>query len=318
MKSFSVIRVNTSPYHRPEFIQTEKRSLEEIPNITYSFQNHSTHENDLVLITNTHTDISNLDPKILKHTKLIIHPNSGYEHFEKDYPLISHIPLVIGHVIRAQAVADYIIRVALENLIELPQHISWNKERLWKRTLLRNHKVGIFGFGHVGKIVTHFFKSLGMETFVIDPYVQGCYQSWEEIKLNEIDIIISCMSLNSTSKETFNQYFFEQVKNDLLFINPARGGLVNEIALKNFLKKNPQSFAFLDVFKNEPFESDWSHFPQVWKTSHIAGVFTEIDEKIIQFEKQVLQDFISLANEDFKNNYKEELLQNKWHQGKLI
>ena len=51
------------------------------------------------------------------------------------------------------------------------------------------------------------------------------------------------------------------------------------------------SFYFLDVFEREPFDESWHHFPQVWKTSHIAGVYSGLDEAIIEFEENILKEF---------------------------
>jgi phosphoglycerate dehydrogenase-like enzyme len=72
------------------------------------------------------------------------------------------------------------------------------------------------------------------------------------------------------------------------------------------------------VFENEPFDESWHHFPQVWKTSHIAGVYSELDAGIIQFEEKTLNDFVSMDEFDFQKEYTNELLQNKWLKGELI
>ena len=296
--------------------------LSHFPEIEYLPLKELNGDKDCILLTNTHTQLSHLPPTVLKKTKLIIHPNSGYDHFTQDHNLWKDIPVVIGHEIRAQAVAEYSIGCLFEGAMELPQHLSWNKERRWDRKLLKGKTVLIFGYGHIGKIIAGTLYTLGLEVQIVDPYIDHCpfplYKTWRETKLQDVDVVIACMGLNSTTKKYFNVEFFNHAKDSLLFINGARGGLVNEVSLRDFLQKNPKAFAFLDVFEREPFGEEWHHFPQIWKTSHIAGVHKDLDEGILSFEKKVLGDFLHLSENEFKQKYQHELLQNKWRQGELI
>ena len=71
-------------------------------------------------------------------------------------------------------------------------------------------------------------------------------------KLLRVSDLIS-LSFNYTSENInfFNKRLFNQCKKNLIFVNTARGELVNEKDLLNFLKKNKSSSAYLDVIKNE-------------------------------------------------------------------
>jgi D-3-phosphoglycerate dehydrogenase len=126
------------------------------------------------------------------------------------------------------------------------------------------------------------------------------------------------MSLNHTSRQYFDHKFFQALSKKILFINGARGELVEESSLKNYLLSNPSSFAYLDVFEKEPFGEEWHGFPQVWKTSHIAGVEKNLDEKILKFEKNVLEHFLFQSEDVFLKLFERKLIQNKWIQGVLI
>jgi D-3-phosphoglycerate dehydrogenase len=126
------------------------------------------------------------------------------------------------------------------------------------------------------------------------------------------------MSLNDTSRRLWNRDFFGALAPEVLLVNGARGGHVDEEALREFLAARPGSFAFLDVFEREPFGDEWLGVPQVWKTSHIAGVEKELDNKILEFETAVLRDFLALAPGAFGQKYRRALLQNKWIKGVLI
>lgn len=295
--------------------------VQEFPELAYETLD-SYKDAKTILVTNTHTRLSELPSDLLKKTVLIIHPNSGYDHFAQEQQIWENIPLVVGHTIRAQAVAEYSLGALFEGLLELPQHLSWDKPRRWDRKLLKGTPVWVFGYGHIGKIVADTLATLGMKVTVVDPYVTNCPHmlllNWQQGDLNKARAVISCVSLNSTTRKIFNQEFFDHASDELLFINGARGKLVDETALRGYLLSHPNSFAFLDVFEHEPFGEEWHGFPQVWKTSHIAGVEKDLDHKILSFEKKVLKDFLHQETKSFYTKYEKELLQNKWIQGELI
>lgn len=318
--NYQVIRTHLSPYQSAHFTGVEKELVEQL-GLKYQTLE-SFKDEDSILITNTHTKLKDLPVQLLRRTKLIVHPNSGYDNFVADRNLLDSIPVVIGHTIRAQAVAEYSIGAVFEHLLELPQHITWSKERTWSRTLLKDTKVWVFGYGHIGKIIADTLATLGMKITVVDPFIETCphkhLTDWKNGNLEEARVVIAAMGLNETSKKLFNDDFFARANSSLLFINGARGKLVNEESLKSFLLSHPEAFAFLDVFEEEPFTDKWYGFPQVWKTSHIAGVEKDLDNRILEFERLVINDFLKLERSYFLNKYHKELLQNKWVKGVLV
>lgn len=322
MKSYQIIRLNTSPYQATNFMASEKYHLESTGPFIYKNLNEFDQMLQTILITNTHTDLALIDKEVLNSTELIIHPNSGYEHFEKDLSLIKKIPMIIGHQIRALAVAEYSLSCLFEAVTELPNHLHWDKERKWPRKLIGESKIAIFGHGHIGKIVSNTLKAMGAQVYIIDPYINEqehtIYKKWQEIPLKDCLAVISCMGLNSTNHKIFNEDFFANTSPELIFINGARGKLVDEKALIDHLRLNKNIRVFLDVFNQEPFGQEWLGIPQVWKTSHIAGVCKNLDQEIINFEKKVLVDFLKLDLELFKQTYRNELFENKIQQGILI
>ena len=316
MKSFQVIRTHLSPYHGPNFQQFEQDRLEKIPSIKLAKLAEADTSLSTILITNTHTQLKLLPQKLLENTKLILHSNSGYDHFAQEADLWRYIPTIIGHKIRAQAVVEYCLASLFEGLVQLPQHLAWSASRNWERPLIKDQEIWIYGHGHIGKIVAQTLKSLGAQVVVIDPFRKEIPPLQKSHK--NARVVIACCSLNSSSLQMFNEDFFKEAHPELIFINGARGKLVNEHSLREFLLSHPKAQAFLDVFEKEPFNENWHHFPQVWKTSHIAGVYSELDEGIISFEEETLKDFIRMKGTEFLNKYKNELLQNKWINGELV
>jgi D-3-phosphoglycerate dehydrogenase len=321
MKKYQVIRTHSSPYQNKDFFERERKIMEDFFDLQYVTLEEAG-EIHTVLITNTHTKLVNIPKNILDQTCLIIHPNSGYDNYSQDMHLWENIPLIIGHEIRAQAVAEYSLGAVFDHLLGMPQHLSWDKERKWDRTLLRESQTWVFGYGHIGKIISDTLSTLGTKVTVVDPFVKDCphrlLSRWQDDDINQARIIISALSLNQTTFHYFNEDFFNSISTKVLFINGARGELVNESSLRNFLLTNPYSFAYLDVFEKEPFEKEWHGFPQLWKTSHIAGVEKNLDSKILDFEKKVIQDFLTLDQGEFLKLYEHQLIQNKWIEGVLI
>lgn len=324
MKSFQAVRTHLSPYQHPDFMQMEKSLLENLPGIEYRPLEKLHPDKEIILLTNTHTKLSQLPGSLFSRTRLIVHANSGYDNFSgpPEESLWEKIPVVIGHTIRAQAVVEYSLGCLFEATQSLPQHLIWNKGRHWSRELLKDIPVCIFGYGHIGSKLAATLTALGVQVTIVDPFIQECphphFKYWQELDLKKIRVVISCMGLNATSRKLFNEDFFAKAHESLIFINGARGGLVDEVALKNFLRSHPEAWAFLDVFENEPFGDEWHNFPQVWKTSHIAGVHQKLDQGILDFEHTVLSDFLTLSDNEFTLRYKKELLQFKRIQGELI
>lgn len=321
MKSFQVIRTGVSPYQSQDFISLERAMISTIGSLEYRELDHFT-DDPAILITNTHTELHLLPKKLLDQTKLIIHPNSGYDNFNHVVDQWIHIPTVIGHQIRAQAVAEFTLTALFQGLSELPQHIKWDNKRQWKRNLIAEKNIWIFGHGHIGKILSRTLSALGAHLTIVDPFIQDLeiqkINHWKDGDLSQAEVVISAMSLNKTSEFLFNHDFFSNSHPKLLFINGARGRLVEEKSLREFLLQNPEAMAFLDVFNKEPFGDEWIGFPQVWKTSHIAGVENLLDQKILDFEKKVIENFLTLKRSDFLSSFEKELLQNKWIKGILI
>lgn len=316
MKSFQLTRLNVSSYQDPNFLTREKDSLQSL-GLRYRLNQQEIDDSPLILLTNTHSTLAN-HPTLLEKTKLIIHPNSGYDNLVNDYHLIKNIPTIIGHEIRAQAVAEWILSAFFEASIKRPVHHEWDTSRKWERTLLRNKEVVIFGGGHIGKIVEASLRALGIQTYMVDPYLDGIYKSYHDLPCKKYLALIACCGLNEKNKEMFNNDLFSHLSFDF-FINGARGGLVNEEDLLDYLSKNHESYAYLDVFQTEPFIAGrWEKSHQVIRSSHIAGVYQELDSEIIRFEYQVLKDFLELSGINFNKKYHSQLLSSKFRDGVII
>ena len=318
--ALNVYRTGVSPYQSQKFKEWEKSSLEQIEGIRYldTLEEGSPQ----VLLTNTHfkpekdSSHKNLD---FKSVELIVHPNSGYDNFSKDFVTESGVPIILGNPVRAQAVSNYILSSIFERETCIPNENSWNINREWNRNLLCQKTIAIIGYGYIGSILKASLSPIVKEVIIFDPF-KG-FPSIEDGPLERADIVILACSLNEKNIGFINKSIFKRMKKNVLFINPSRGKLVNELDLIYFLEEHPKAFAYLDVFEKEPVSYDkFSHLKNIKLSSHIAGVFTELDQFIIKFEANILRSYVMAKRKKEKEAlwngiFKDLLLQNKIHEG---
>ena len=123
-----------------------------------------------------------------------------------------------------------------------------------KKIPLQNAKLGIVGVGHVGKKVERAGRKLGFEILRCDPPraeregPEGFY-TLDEL-LAEAQIVTIHVPLDDTTRGMCNDEFFSKIQPGAIFINAARGEIVDEAAL---LRARPKLGALvIDTWCNEP------------------------------------------------------------------
>lgn len=300
---FSIKRTSISPYFKESFKRKECEVLSELGTFLEVGSSLPSH----ILITNTHTQFNELSKAELDELKIIIHPNSGYDNIPSEFVKKTKAPIVIGNTIRAQAVTNYILSNVLSHYSPPLHQETWDKSRKWDRLLLNELKVIIIGYGHIGKLLNTALRPLVKNLHVYDPH-----ENLTDFNYQDADVVIMASSLNQTNYHQINKDFLSKIKKNALIVNTSRGELIDSQALVDFLKNNSESFAVLDVFESEP--NDFNLFKDLQNirlTSHIAGVYKNIDEETLRFEAEVVSDFINLKDIDFKIKYQKMILQNR-------
>ena len=134
----------------------------------------------------------------------------------------------------------------------------WEKKRLQGRELC-NKVLGLVGFGKIGPIVADRARGLKMRVLVHDPYVtpeQIEKYGYESVSLEGLyqrsDYITIHVPKLKDTLGMINRQAFEQMKDGVMIINCARGGIVNETDLCDAITAGKVAGAALDVFENEP------------------------------------------------------------------
>lgn len=327
---FQVYRISSSSYQKESFFEKEKEILEKIPNVTYiNSLGQINGEDPLILITNTHTDPDKISDSVLERTALVIHPNSGHDNWSIEFLEKYKFPIILGNPIRSHAVAEYILSTLFHHFSAIPHQTFWSEDRTWNRKLLRDQKVLILGHGNVGKIIKKALDALCYKVQVFDPYLESQFKNplfsekLEDNMIQNSQIVILAASLNKSNTSFIDEQFLKKLHPECVIINAARGKLIKEDDLIQFLQKHPKSKAYLDVFHEEPYGPSYlANLNNVNKTSHVAGVYDKLNNDIINFEYHIIKDFVERTNQakiqSFHEDYKSCLLHERIIDNELI
>ena len=159
---------------------------------------------------------------------------------------------------------------------------------------LRGKKIGIIGFGRIGKAVARIAYSLGMKVQVHDPVMKNSDFSIEFSDGQKIDTAAKSLNLNEIlktsnvitlhiggTKEIIGEKELALMKPRSFIVNTSRGGVINEEALDVALENKHLAGAALDVFNNEPQPAiKLLMNPNLSMTPHIGAATVEAQERI--------------------------------------
>jgi D-3-phosphoglycerate dehydrogenase len=135
---------------------------------------------------------------------------------------------------------------------------KWEKKKLQGREIY--HKVlGVIGFGKIGSIVADRARGLKMRVIVHDPYIPAETiekAGFEAVSIEDLyarsDYITVHVPKLKDTVGLLDKKAFDQMKNGVMIINCARGGIVSEADLNDALNSGKVAGAALDVFETEP------------------------------------------------------------------
>jgi D-3-phosphoglycerate dehydrogenase / 2-oxoglutarate reductase len=140
---------------------------------------------------------------------------------------------------------------------------------------LRGTTLGVVGFGRIGKLTAGFARAFGMRVLAYDPYVPTSDSDGaERVELEDLLRQADFVSLHPVlTRETFhliNAERLAQMKPTAYLVNTSRGGVIDEPALIQALRRGQLAGAGLDVFETEPPSPDnpLLHMDNVIGTPH--------------------------------------------------
>jgi phosphoglycerate dehydrogenase-like enzyme len=229
--------------------------------------------------------------------KIVQRLGVGYETLDLKAAAKRGIPCCNVEGVNKEAVAEHgaaLIIALTKHLLEadeLTRTGRWGDSRLLTKTTfeLNEKTMGIIGLGNTGSSLARRCKALGMRIVyndirAIDPAVvkelDATFLPKEEI-YRQADILSVNTDLNEQSRNMINAETLSMMRPHALFVCCARGGIVDEPALRDALNAGRIAGAGIDVYETEPVKKDNPLFKakNIILTSHVAGVTEETTQR---------------------------------------
>ncbi|MDG1286401.1 MAG: phosphoglycerate dehydrogenase [Rickettsiales bacterium] len=172
---------------------------------------------------------------------------------------------------------------------------KWEKSK-FMGTELYTKTLGLIGCGNIGSIVANRAQGLKMKVIAADPFLSS--EKADELNIRKVeldellaeaDFITLHTPLNDSTRNILGQENLSKVKKGVRIVNCARGGLIDEAALKEAIESGHVAGAALDVYESEPAkENILFGMEQVICTPHLGASTSEAQENVaIQVAEQM-------------------------------
>lgn len=190
--------------------------------------------------------------------------------------------------------------------LEGETHFNAMKKSFSKAYELSGKTLGVIGFGSIGQEVVKMGISLGMKVKVLTrkpktkvlslEFFDGQSVNFEITSTNDMDEFLKDADFISLNTPKTNEYIidtpqFEKMKDGVYIVNTARGGVMNEVSLIDFIESGKVSGAALDVFEKEPTpEVLLLMNPSLSLSPHVGGNTVDAQEKIgLELAEQIIK-----------------------------
>ena len=238
--------------------------------------------------------------------KLIGRGGVGMDNIDVDYARSKGLEVVNTPAASSQSVGELVFahlfgmaRSLYDSNREMPRNglteFKSLKKKYAKGIELRGKTIGIIGLGRIGQSTAKYALGCGMKVLAYDPFVNEANLEFEIQGAGSVEVKIATVSLDEllTNSDFISLHVpkqadgtavigtseFEKMKNGVVIVNAARGGVINEDALIAALDSGKVAHAALDVFENEPApRQDLLDHNRISLTPHIGAATVEAQE----------------------------------------
>ena len=311
----------TAPLH---FLPDIRKQLEEKYNVIYAFRAKKSEVE--LLLKNIHGWIVDpganyrVDDELLAYAQnleILITPSTGRDHVNREY-LKSHdifFDSLKGKdeiIKNIHASAEFSFALMLAMVRHLVPSVNAAEQGYWREIEddfrgieVSGKKIGLIGYGRIGKKMATYSLAFGAEVIIYDPYVALEHSgnitqvdSMHEL-LETSDIVSIHVHLDDETANMFRAEHFNMMKKRSYFLNTARGGLVDESEMIKSLNSGHLIAAAVDVINGEQGDDLYNH--EVIKyarnnlnlivSPHIAGLTVDSQGKAAQFSIDAINKF---------------------------
>lgn len=236
--------------------------------------------------------------------KVIARGGVGMDNIDVDYAKSKNIAVINTPAASSNSVAELVfahlfnaVRFLYDSNRQMP--VSGNtkfeelKKKYSKGIELSGKTIGIIGFGRIGQYVGKIALGCGMKVLAYDPFVKeadltlnihGTNGVNVRIKTTSLEELISnsdMITMHVPGGKVITAKEIERMKNGVILVNAARGGVIDENDLIAGLNSGKIAHACLDVFENEPTpNAAVLQHPKISLTPHIGAATNEAQERI--------------------------------------
>jgi D-3-phosphoglycerate dehydrogenase len=249
-----------------------------------------------------------VSPKILekaKNLKVIGRAGIGVDNV--DIPAATARGIIVMNTPFGNSIttAEHAITLMLALAREIPQADASTQAGKWEKNRFMGVEItgktlGVIGCGNIGSIVADRALGLKMKVIAFDPYLspeRAVDLGVEKVELEELfkrsDFITLHTPMTDKTRNIIDAKAIEKMKTGVRIINCARGGLVDEVALRAALDANKVAGAAFDVFITEPATENvlFGH-PNVVCTPHLGASTSEAQENVALQVAEQMADYL--------------------------
>ena len=207
---------------------------------TYKIDKELLEGTDVSLINTCSTGMNHIDVEYCNKNNIEIYS------LTKDMELINDLP----------STSELAFGLMMSLLRKIPQSKNHVSEYKWDYTQfmgrqVKDLRIGIVGYGRLGKMMYKYCRSFGATVMVYDPYVTNIACNSLENMISNVDVISLHVHVTPETKYMINKEILGYCKKSPYIINTSRGEIVNETDIVNALKLGLISGYGADVVENE-------------------------------------------------------------------
>lgn len=252
-------------------------------------------EGDCIIVRVLKTTAAAMERK--KNLKAVIRWGAGYDSVDIEAAGRQGVMVANMPGVNAYAVAELAVALMLGIVRKIPDQNRLTHDGVWNNKLYSeqmttlNHKVvGIIGGGNIGRRVAAQVQNFGAEVVYYDAvrlekeleerfHMQ--YAPFLEL-IRTADIISLHVPLSDNTRHMIGEGELQEMKDGVIIINTARGGLIDDEALIRALESGKAAAAGLDCVENENLsENPLAAMDRVILTPHMGGTSNDLAREMI-------------------------------------
>ena len=219
-----------------------------------------------------------------KKLKVIGRAGVGLDNVDRVAAKEKNIKVVNTPAATSISVAELALGMMFSAARRIPQATASTKAGKWEKKKFKGFELfgktlGIIGVGRIGTEMAKRAKAMGMKVLAYDPYIK----THEHAQISDLDTLFKesdyiSLHIPKTDETThiLNKAAFEKMKEGVVIVNCARGGVVDEDALYDAIASGKVRIAAMDVYEVEPAkEHKLFSMEQMIVTPHIGAQTAE-------------------------------------------